>query len=84
MDFGRDSTCALSLFLRPSRSKRRGALQALAEAGATHDELMAFSGHKQVVTLLRYLNWGGIVGEKEARAAALGAHLAPKPRARQA
>jgi integrase len=41
------------------RSVRRGALQALAKApGMTLQALMAYSGHTQERTLLRYLNWG--------------------------
>jgi integrase len=41
------------------RSLRRGALQTLACApGMTDALLMEFSGHTQVATLRRYLNWG--------------------------
>lgn len=40
------------------RSLRRGALQRLAATGLDLDTLMRFSGHTQVKTLQRYLNWG--------------------------
>jgi integrase len=41
------------------RSLRRGALQTLSCApGITDAQLMEFSGHTQVATLRRYLNWG--------------------------
>ena len=60
-----------------ARSLRRGSLQTLAQAGATHEELMTFSGHKNVNTLLRYLGWGWTIGPKEAGAAAKAAALAP-------
>ena len=39
------------------RSIRRGALQAMAENGVSEEMLMRFSGHTQVTTLRRYLNW---------------------------
>jgi integrase len=43
------------------RSLRRGALQTLACApGMTDALLMEFSGHTQVTTLRRYLNWGKV------------------------
>lgn len=42
------------------RSIRRGALQTMAEFGTEEDTLMLFSGHTQVSTLRRYLNWNQI------------------------
>jgi len=47
-----------------ARSLRRGALQTLAESGTPHEDLMAFSGHKNVATLLRYLGWGWTTGPR--------------------
>jgi len=40
------------------RSLRRGALQQLANKGASEELLMRFSGHQRVETLRRYLGWG--------------------------
>lgn len=42
------------------RSIRRGALQTMAQNGASEETLMRFSGHTQVATLRRYLNWNAI------------------------
>lgn len=42
------------------RSIRRGALQCMAKAGVTEETLMRFSGHTQVSTLRRYLNWNAV------------------------
>lgn len=39
-------------------SVRRGALEAIAAAGAPLETLMSFSGHKNAATLKRYLRWG--------------------------
>lgn len=39
------------------RSIRRGALQTMAANGVDEETLMRFSGHTQVNTLRRYLNW---------------------------
>ncbi len=60
-----------------ARSLRRGSLQTLASNGAHYDELMKFSGHTSVDTLLRYLGWGATIGPKEARLAGLAKALAP-------
>ena len=38
-------------------SIRRGALQHMAQMGATEEQLMHFSGHRNVHTLRRYLGW---------------------------
>lgn len=42
------------------RSIRRGALQAMARANVSEETLMRFSGHTQVSTLHRYLNWNAV------------------------
>ena len=42
------------------RSVRRGALQCLANAGVSDSVLMQISGHTQLQTLKRYLQWGKI------------------------
>ena len=60
-----------------ARSLRRGSLQTLATKGATHEQLMHFSGHKTLASLLRYLNWGSIVGKRESELQELGTLLAP-------
>ena len=60
-----------------ARSLRRGSLQTLATKGASHEQLLHFSGHKSIASLLRYLNWGAIVGREESELAALGSLLAP-------
>ncbi len=60
-----------------ARSLRRGALQTLAVMGATHEQLCHFSGHKNIASLLRYLNWGSIVGKRETELLQLNALLAP-------
>lgn len=44
------------------RSIRRGALQCLSQTGCSEELLMQFSGHTQVRTLRRYLNWGQAPG----------------------
>jgi integrase len=41
-----------------NRSLRRGALQCLAAAGAPTATLLSFSGHSQLATLKRYLDFG--------------------------
>jgi hypothetical protein len=51
-----------------TRSVRRGALQRLASTGLTDEELMAYSQHKCVQTLRRYLDFGWESGEGRARA----------------
>lgn len=40
------------------KSIRRGATQALAEAGVDETTIMEFTGHRKLTTLRRYLNWG--------------------------
>jgi integrase len=40
------------------RSIRRGSLMALASTGLSEKELLHFSGHTNVTTLRRYLDWG--------------------------
>jgi hypothetical protein len=54
------------------RAMRRGSLQAMAQNGVDLDTLRIFSGHRNVLTLLRYLNWSkdAAVLSREARAAA--------------
>lgn len=42
------------------RSIRRGALQAMAACGVDEETLMRYSGHTQLSTLRRYLNWNAI------------------------
>ncbi len=44
---------------------QEGKVQTLATKGATHEQRMHFSGHKTLASLLRYLNWGSIVGKRE-------------------
>jgi integrase len=60
-----------------ARSLRRGALQTLATKGASHAQLLQFSGHKTIASLLRYLNWGAVVGKRETEMQELGSLLAP-------
>ena len=50
-----------------TRSVRRGALQALAATGLTDMELLAYSQHRNVQTLRRYLDFGWESGEVEER-----------------
>lgn len=50
------------------RSLRRGAIQALAAAGMTDEELLHYSGHSSVQMLRRYLNYGLKSGEAAKRA----------------
>ena len=51
-----------------TRAIRRGALQAMADEGVEHETLMVFSGHTEVKTLLRYLNWGRNAGNQSEKA----------------
>jgi hypothetical protein len=44
------------------KSLRRGSLQTMAQNGTPIDTLMTFSGHKEVETLKRYLDWGRLLG----------------------
>ncbi|PHR97545.1 MAG: hypothetical protein COA68_12375 [Oceanobacter sp.] len=49
-----------------NRSLRRGALQSLAKSPEmTDDILLSFSGHTNLCTLRRYLNWGSVDRAKE-------------------
>mgnify|MGYP001573383159 FL=1 len=50
------------------RSLRRGSLQCLAAAGVPTETLLAFSGHTQLETLLRYLDFGAKPSERTHRA----------------
>jgi hypothetical protein len=59
------------------RSIRRGALQTMAENGTSEEDLMRFSGHTQVATLRRYLNWNQINRKVESSMAATGEALLP-------
>ena len=61
-----------------TRAIRRGSLQAMADAGVDHETLMVFSGHTDVKTLLRYLNWGRNAGAQIQRANQAATHLAPR------
>jgi integrase len=60
-----------------SRGLRRGALQTLARSGIPLDLLMLYSGHKQVSTLYRYLNWGQVSSGTAAAAAGHATALLP-------
>lgn len=55
-----------------ARSMRRGALQELSANGASTETLLAFSGHKNVLMLQRYLLWGklNVTQQKETYGAA--------------
>ena len=57
------------------RALRRGALQAMSQAGVSSETLMLFSGHKRVDTLMRYLNWGAESEQRATAARAAAAHL---------
>ena len=61
-----------------TRAIRRGSLQAMADSGVDNETLMIFSGHTEVKTLLRYLNWGRNAGDQANRANQAAAHLAPQ------
>lgn len=50
------------------RSLRRGALQFLASTGMSDTQLMAYSQHRSLETLRRYLNFGWLSGEGAERA----------------
>jgi len=51
-----------------NRSLRRGALQSLAKAGAPLATMLNFSGHSNVTSLKRYLNFGRIMPDEERKA----------------
>lgn len=59
------------------RSLRRGSLQHLARSGVSEETLMLFSGHTQISTLRRYLNWGQIGSQKRDLMTHQGAALLP-------
>jgi hypothetical protein len=44
------------------RAMRRGALQTMALGGTPAEVLMSYSGHTNVATLKRYLDWGRLLG----------------------
>lgn len=65
------------------RSIRRGALQAMAVCDVDEETLMRYSGHTQVSTLRRYLNWNALNSKVQKEMTKAGAPLvrkAPKPR----
>lgn len=57
------------------RSIRRGALQAMAARGVSEETLMHYSGHTQVGTLRRYLNWNAINSKVQKEMLDAGRHL---------
>ena len=57
------------------RSIRRGALQAMADAGVSEETMLLFSGHKSVDTLMRYLQWGQHAGKRTEAAQAAAQFL---------
>ena len=59
------------------RSIRRGALQTMASHGTDEETLMRFSGHTQVGTLRRYLNWNTINSKVQADMEKAAASLLP-------
>jgi integrase len=61
------------------RSLRRGSLQTLSAQGVPEATLMEFSGHTNVRTLRRYLNYGAKSGDMRARTTAAAQHLQPRP-----
>jgi ketosteroid isomerase-like protein len=64
------------------RSLRRGALQALALApGITDETLLLYSGHSNVRTLRRYLNWGVAAHHTRAMMAPFGTTITTSPTA---
>jgi integrase len=58
------------------RAMRRGALQTMALAGVDAETLMEFSGHTNVMTLKRYLDWGRLHGQAAAAGQAAARLLA--------
>jgi integrase len=58
-----------------TRSIRRGALQAMALQGVDADTLMHFSGHKNLDTLKRYLDWGRLFAKETQAAHDAAKHL---------
>ena len=62
-----------------TRAIRRGALQTMAKNGVPVETLLTFSGHTNVNTLKRYLNFGRILSVEEAGARVAASFLAPPP-----
>ena len=60
------------------RSIRRGALQTMAQNGASEETLMRYSGHTQVATLRRYLNWNAINSKVQKEMVEVGKSLVRK------
>ena len=61
------------------RAMRRGSLQTMALAGTPADVLMTYSGHTNVGTLKRYLDWGRLFGAEAAAGQAAARLLAGPP-----
>lgn len=59
------------------RSIRRGSLQTMAANGVDEKTLMRFSGHTQVTTLRRYLNWNKVNSNVQALMASAAVSLIP-------
>lgn len=59
------------------RSIRRGSLQTMAANGVDEETLMRFSGHTQVGTLRRYLNWNTINSKVQATMCQAATELIP-------
>lgn len=57
------------------RSIRRGALQAMANNNASEETLMRFSGHTNVTTLRRYLNWNLVNSKVQKEMVEVGKNL---------
>lgn len=60
-----------------TRAMRRGALQTMANNNVPPDTLMTFSGHTNIETLKRYLNYGRNLGTEAVAGVQAAAHLAP-------
>ena len=61
------------------RSIRRGALQTMALNGTSEETLMRFSGHTQVATLRRYLNWNAVNSKVQGEMVSSGKALVTPP-----
>lgn len=61
------------------RSIRRGALQAMALCDVDEETLMRYSGHTQVSTLRRYLNWNAMNSKVQKEMTEAGKPLVKKP-----
>ena len=62
-----------------TRAIRRGALQAMAQKGIPPETLMTYSGHTNINTLKRYLDWGRHLGQEITNAKEASTLLAPSP-----